>query len=431
MNKLIVVLLMLPMAVMGQDAPYECDNNYGECGTPEMSGGGGNAGGGSILINNSDLGDTYQTADDYDDDGVEDSYDNCPRIRNNAQFDSDGDGVGDVCDNCRDTHNLNQWNLDGDALGDLCDSDMDGDGILNSVDNCLRRHNSGQSDLDENGEGDACDNDLDGDGIDNTIDACPTVPGEIVDAPDRASECFPDRDGDGVQDFGTNPDNCLGIYNPSQLNIDNDANGDACDPDLDNDTVLNERDNCPHVFNVDQTDVDRDGRGDEGCDSYFCYVVFGDEDNCLDPKADFKVYSPNVSLDTGGIVSLRLFMNRVGQPAHYTWSVKQRPAGSRATVKNPIGYALDSTLFEYILAKRPKFMPDVPGVYILLINTEALFEDNETGETETGDQHEVTLVVGGERLAGPVGCSVSSNSPNSVSFLWVVFLLGFMSRRRF
>ena len=40
MKNLIVVLLMFPMVVMGQDAPFECDNNYGECGTPEMSGGG-------------------------------------------------------------------------------------------------------------------------------------------------------------------------------------------------------------------------------------------------------------------------------------------------------------------------------------------------------------------------------------------------------
>ena len=50
---------MFPMVVMGQDAPLECDNNYGECGTPEMSGGGNAGGGGSILIANSDLGDTY------------------------------------------------------------------------------------------------------------------------------------------------------------------------------------------------------------------------------------------------------------------------------------------------------------------------------------------------------------------------------------
>ena len=72
MNKLAIVLLMFPMIAMGQDAPLECDNNYGECGTPEMSGGGNAGGGGAILINNTDLGDTYQSADDYDDDGVED-----------------------------------------------------------------------------------------------------------------------------------------------------------------------------------------------------------------------------------------------------------------------------------------------------------------------------------------------------------------------
>ena len=36
-----------------------------------MSGGGGGGGGGAILINNTDLGDTYQRADDFDDDGIE------------------------------------------------------------------------------------------------------------------------------------------------------------------------------------------------------------------------------------------------------------------------------------------------------------------------------------------------------------------------
>ena len=147
---LTTTLLIFPLVTLAQDAPFECDNNYGECGTPEMSGGGA-AGGGAILIINTDLGDTYQSADDYDDDGVEDSYDNCPRKPNADQFDSDGDSVGDMCDNCRDTHNLNQWNLDGDALGDLCDPDMDGDNVLNNVDNCLRRHNTSQSDLDEMG----------------------------------------------------------------------------------------------------------------------------------------------------------------------------------------------------------------------------------------------------------------------------------------
>ena len=37
--------------------------------------------------------------------------------------------------------------------------------------------------------------------------------------------------------------------------------GDACDPDMDNDTILNEQDNCPKTPNRDQRDADRDGLG--------------------------------------------------------------------------------------------------------------------------------------------------------------------------
>jgi len=114
---------------------YECDNNFEECGTPEQSGGGG-AGGGSILIANTDLGDTYQNADDYDDDGIEDPQDNCPRNANPDQMDRDGDKVGDMCDNCLSIWNPEQNNVDADAWGDYCDSDIDNDQILNANDEC-------------------------------------------------------------------------------------------------------------------------------------------------------------------------------------------------------------------------------------------------------------------------------------------------------
>jgi hypothetical protein len=113
---------------------YECDNNFGDCGTPNQSGGGG--GGGSILIANTDLGDTYQNADDYDDDGIEDSFDNCIRQPNTDQFDRDGDGIGDFCDNCLDLFNPQQENTDGDSYGDFCDNDIDNDGLLNINDPC-------------------------------------------------------------------------------------------------------------------------------------------------------------------------------------------------------------------------------------------------------------------------------------------------------
>ena len=114
---------------------FECDNNYGDCGTPNQSGGG-DGGGGSVLIANTDLGDTYQHADDFDDDGIEDPSDNCIRHPNPDQIDRDGDGLGDMCDNCLSTFNPLQENTDGDNVGDLCDEDIDNDSILNVNDDC-------------------------------------------------------------------------------------------------------------------------------------------------------------------------------------------------------------------------------------------------------------------------------------------------------
>ena len=414
MRKLLVVLLMFPMVVMGQDAPLECDNNYGECGTPEMSGGGNAGGGGSILIANSDLGDTYQSADDYDDDGVEDSYDNCPRKPNSEQFDSDGDGVGDLCDNCRDTHNLNQWDLDSDGSGDLCDSDMDGDGVENVSDNCLRRWNADQSNVDGDEEGDACERDIDGDGLDNLTDPCPMREG---DPTEDTEWCSPDTDGDGVPDYGFSADNCPGVHNPEQWDTDLDGSGDECDPDLDGDGVGNLQDNCNGVFNFEQIDADRDGRGDEGCDDKYCYVVFGDEENCLDPDAGFRVYSPNIAASTGEIVRLRLFMNRKNQENRYTWSVKTRPGGSSATVNSPIGYSYESTTFEYILERQPTFIPDFPGEYVLVLDVEAVFSEGMSDAT-VQSQHEVRISVSGAPITGAsTGCSVSNTRSSGVPFL--------------
>jgi len=116
---------------------YECDKQYEDCGTPNQSGGGG-GGKGSVLIANTDLGDSYQHADDYDDDGIEDPSDNCMRQGNPYQYDMDGDGIGDLCDNCLDYYNPYQEDLDGDGLGDHCDDDLDGDYINNSNDVCPR-----------------------------------------------------------------------------------------------------------------------------------------------------------------------------------------------------------------------------------------------------------------------------------------------------
>lgn len=75
------------------------------------------------------------TPADVDDDGVQDTFDNCVSVANTNQLDQDGNGKGDDCedfdrdgrmnpvDNCPNTPNRNQADEDGDGIGDLCDDE--------------------------------------------------------------------------------------------------------------------------------------------------------------------------------------------------------------------------------------------------------------------------------------------------------------------
>ncbi|MCB8969172.1 MAG: thrombospondin type 3 repeat-containing protein [Thermoleophilales bacterium] len=128
--------------------------------------------------------------------------------------------------------------------------------------------------------------DSDADGIPDADDACPDA--AAGDQPDGCANGNPapgnDPDRDGVV---TASDNCADVPNNFQANADQDAQGDACDPDDDNDTVLDGPDNCDFSANPDQKDTDGDGIGDACSDDDDADTVVDWRDNCpLTPNPD-------------------------------------------------------------------------------------------------------------------------------------------------
>jgi hypothetical protein len=108
------------------------------------------------------------------------------------------------------------------------------------------------------------------DGDPNDLDCLPTGTIPFIGAAALADLLDSDGEngdeGDGVLIF---EDNCPDIYNPEQIDTDDDGMGDECDicpadadNDIDGDGFCGDVDNCPAASNPDQEDFDGDGIGD-------------------------------------------------------------------------------------------------------------------------------------------------------------------------
>lgn len=430
MNNLFKLFAGFAFAVVGvlianlAFAQGECTG--GACGTPYESGGGGcGCGGGSILINNTDMGDTYQYADDFDIDGWEDDFDNCPFAVNADQADGDGDGFGDACDNCPGSSNVEQFDADGDMLGNACDSDADNDGVQNTVDSCGLIPNPGQTsdsaadDPDGDGLGSVCDTDDDGDSVLDVSDPCPLIAGVDTSAPG----CNNDADTDGIPD---SLDLCPFVASDNNGDGDADMMGDACDPDLDNDGVPNTIDNCRTQANSNQLNGDRDGFGD-ACDPSFCFVVDSpDSGKCLNPAARyFGRPGPDLVVSVGEVVRLRIFTNRPSAPTQYAWRVTKTPAGASFEVSNPTGMVRQSTPWEfhYDADRAATFTAHSPGEYEVELQSNLVFDDVAYPGLTTDKQ------IMKIKVDGVAGCN---SFGNATSFAWVLLgglaLLGWRRR---
>lgn len=221
--------------------PIENNDEDGEFGEDE-----------AIEIDTSDLAEEEVPLLDSDGDGIPDVNDNCPMVKNYDQKDWDKDNVGDACDP----------DIPPEPEPELEEAEVELDGDITEKEIPM------EEDISEP-ESDEPPPDLDKDGIPDTIDNCPGIPNplqEDLDNDQIGDVCDPDQDGDGICDPGVaegtggcrydrgHADNCPRIPNVGDRDVDNDGVGDFCD-------------NCHTTPNQDQKDRDQDGHGD-ACDAF-------------------------------------------------------------------------------------------------------------------------------------------------------------------
>lgn len=249
------------------------------------------------LLGDTDCDGHYPPADCNNSDAA--IHPGAPELCGNIDEDCDGimldvdcDGFVGVLDggnDCVDTDaNISPGAMEigGNLVDENCDGvaeDLDGDGFSEAAGDCndswahispgateVRGNN-----IDENCDGVAEDKDGDGYSVaegdckDEGESCAMYYPGAPNYDEAHDWDCdglLPDTDNDGVPNY---LDNCVGVWNPDQLNTSGGAEGDACDVGLDpdGDGILDPFDNCPATFNPTpfDGDMDSDGVGD-ACD---------------------------------------------------------------------------------------------------------------------------------------------------------------------
>lgn len=183
---------------------------------------------------------------DTDNDGWCDDSDLCPGGPNASNADADGDGIGDDCDAC-----------DNDATTVAQNVNGDGDAWCNVHDKCPAKASASNSDSD-------------GDTVGNACDTCPNTPdptnldtdedgnGDVCDSDDDNDGCSDrtdqhpkdDRAPSGVAIHANCSPSSTTVYSSEAGDTDGDGTRDCADTDDDGDGTPDEEDPCPFAANT-------------------------------------------------------------------------------------------------------------------------------------------------------------------------------------